>query len=92
MFEKVNGEMHWLRRTVDHEGEIEESFVTQSRDTKAALKFLKNAMRKRAQPDVIVIDKLSAYCAALNGIGAGRRRETGRWANNRAENSHLPFR
>jgi len=28
----------------------------------------------------------------LKEIGASDRQETGRWRNNRAENSHLPFR
>lgn len=37
-------------------------------------------------------DRLRAYGAALAQIGASDRQETGRWSNNRAENSHLPFR
>ena len=37
-------------------------------------------------------DRLRSYGAALREIGAAHRRETGRWLNNRAENSHLPFR
>ena len=41
---------------------------------------------------MIVTDRLRSYGAALREIGAGARQETGRWANNRAENSHLPFR
>ena len=36
--------------------------------------------------------KLSGYGAALKEIGLAGRQETGRWLNNRAENSHLPFR
>jgi putative transposase len=55
MFVKINGEMHYLWRAVDHEGEVLESFVTKTRDKKAALKFLKKAMRKhgpaRAESD-----------------------------------------
>jgi putative transposase len=39
VFVKINGETHYLWRTVDHEGEILESFVTKSRDLNAALKF-----------------------------------------------------
>jgi len=92
MFVKINGEMHYLWRAVDHEGEVLESFVTRTRDKKAALKFLRKAMRKHGQPEVIVTDRLRSYGAALREIGAGARQETGRWANNRAENSHLPFR
>mgnify|MGYP000843877719 FL=1 len=92
MFVKINGEQHYLWRAVDHEGEVLESFVTKARDKKAALKFLKKAMRKHGSPDVIVTDGLASYGAALKEIGAADRQETGRWLNNRAENSHLPFR
>ena len=92
MFVKINGERHCLWRAVDHEGEVLESFVTKTRDKKAALKFFKKAMRKHGSPEVIVTDGLASYGAALKEIGAERRQETGRWKNNRAENSHLPFR
>ena len=37
-------------------------------------------------------DKLRSYGAALKEIGSDFRQETGRWANNPAENAHLPFR
>ena len=92
VFVKINGERHYLWRAVDHEGEVLESFVTRIRDKKAAIKFLKKAMRKYGRPEVIVTDKLRSYDAALREIGAGSRHEKGRWVNNRAENSHLPFR
>jgi putative transposase len=92
IFVKINGERQYLWRAVDHEGEVLESFATKTRDKKAALKFLKKAMRKYGQPEVIVTDKLRSYGAALKELGAEARQETGRWFNNRAENSHLPFR
>ena len=92
IFVKINGERHYLWRAVDHEGEILESFVTKTRDKKAALKFLKKSMKRHGRPHVFVTDKLRSYGAALKEIGAADRQETGRWLNNRAENSHLPFR
>jgi putative transposase len=92
MFVKINGERHYLWRAVDHEGEVLESFVTRKRDKRAALKFLRKAMRKHGRPEAIVTDKLRSYGAALKEISAEARQETGRWMNNRAENSHLPFR
>ena len=92
VFVKINGERHCLWRAVDHEGEVLESFVTKARDKKAALKFLKKAMRKHGRPEVIVTDRLRSFRAPLKEIGAAKRQETGRWRNNRAENSHLPFR
>ena len=92
VFVKINGERHYLWRAVDHEGEILESFVTKTRDRKAALKFLRKTMKKHGQADVFVTDKLRSYGAALRDLGMVNRQETGRWVNNRAENSHLPFR
>ena len=92
MFVKINGEMRYLWRAVDHEGEVLESFVTKTRDKKAALKFLKKAMKKHGRAAVFVTDKLRSYGAALKEIGAADRQESGRWRNNRAENSHLPLR
>lgn len=38
------------------------------------------------------IDGLRSYPAAMRQPGNLDRREMGRWKNNRAENSHLPFR
>jgi putative transposase len=92
IFVKINGERHYLWRAVDHEGEVLESFVTKTRDKKAALKFLKKAMRRHGQPEDIVTDRLRSYRAALREIGLEDKQRTGRWENNRAENSHLPFR
>lgn len=92
IFVKINGERHYLWRAVDHEGEVLESFVTKTRDKKAALKFLKKAIRRHGPCDRYVTDKLRSYGAAMKELGVEDRRETGRWLNNRAENSHLPFR
>ena len=69
-----------------------ESFVTKSRDREAALKFLGKSLRRHGRPDALVTDRLRSYGAALRNLGRGDDREMGRWANNRAENSHLPFR
>jgi putative transposase len=79
-------------RAIDHEGEVLESFVTKKRDKAAALKFIKKAMKRHGRPKAIVTDGLRSYSAALKVIGAADLQETGRWKNNRAESSHLPFR
>ena len=92
VFVKINGERHYLWRAVDHEGEVLESFVTKRRDRKAALKFLRKTMKRFGRPYVIVTDKLRSYGAAMKVIGNVDKQETGRWLNNRAENSHQPFR
>ena len=92
VFVRINGETYYLWRAVDHEGEVLEAFVTKKRDRKAALKFLKRTMKRYGRPEVIVTDRLRSYRAAMREIGNEARQETGRWLNNRAENSHQPFR
>jgi putative transposase len=89
---KINGEMRYLWRAVDHEGEVLESYVTTTRDKAAALKFIKRTLKRHGQPQKIVTDGLRSYGAAMNELGNAGRQEIGRWANNRVENSHLPFR
>ncbi len=76
----------------DHEGEVLEVFATKRRDSITALKFLKRAMKRYGRPNAIVTDRLRSYGAALKVIGIVERQECGRWLNNRAENSHQPFR
>jgi putative transposase len=92
VFVKINGVKHYLWRAVDHEGEVLESFVTKRRDKKAALRFLRKSLKRHGQTETIVTDRLASYGAALKALGAIDKRETGRWLNNRAENSHQPFR
>ncbi|MGB2178748.1 MAG: IS6 family transposase, partial [Hyphomonas sp.] len=82
----------YLWRAVDHEGEVLESFVTKTRDKASALKFMRKAMKRYGNPQVLVTDKLRSYGAAMSEIGNAHRRVIGRHLNNRAENSHLPFR
>ncbi len=45
-----------------------------------------------AAPRSVVTDGLSSYPAAMSEIGNVDRQEVGRRLNNRAENSHQPFR
>lgn len=89
---RINSETHYLWRAVDHEGEVLESFVTNRRGRKAVLRLLRKAMKRYCRPEVIVTDLLRSYPAAMKIIGNAERRETGRWLNIRAENSHQPFR
>ncbi|MBT3661897.1 MAG: IS6 family transposase [Rhodospirillaceae bacterium] len=92
VFVKINSEQYYLWRAVDHEGEVLESYVTKRRDKAAALAFLRKAMKRYGNPKVVVTDRLPSYKAALKQINSAHKQEVGRWINNRAENSHLPFR
>ena len=83
---------HYLWRAVDHEGEVLEVFATKRRDRRAALKFLKRAMKRYGRP----MDDRDGPSSVLRCRDEGPwkcgRQECGRWLNNRAENSHQPFR
>ena len=87
VFVKINGVTHDICRAVDHEGELLESYVTKRSDHKAALRFLRKSMQRQGQPKAIVTDKLRSCGAGLKDLGMPDDRETGRWLNNRAENS-----
>src|ERR1700712_4246458 len=92
VYVNINGDMHYLWRAVDQEGEVLESYVTRTRDKAAALSFMKRALKRHGSPEAITTDGLRSYRAAMNELGNGAKQEVGRWANNRVENSHLPFR
>jgi putative transposase len=66
--------------------------ASKRRDRKAALKFLKRTMKRYGGPRSIVTDRLRSYRSAMTAIGNSANQECGRWLNNRAENSHQPFR
>ena len=79
---KINGELHYLWRTVDHEGGVLETFVTKCRDRKPALKLLRKTMKRYVSSNVIVAGTPRSYGAAMKTIGNAERLETGRWKNN----------
>lgn len=66
MYVQLNGEMVYLWRVVDHEGEILESYVTKKRDKSAALTFMKKALERHGRAEAIVIDGLKWYPAAMH--------------------------
>ena len=73
-------------------GRYSKLLATKRRDRKAALRFLKRTMKRYGRPKVIVTDRLKSYRAAMNVIGNAAAQTCGQWLNNRAENSHQPFR
>lgn len=86
MYVKLNGEMVYLLRAVDHEGEVLESYVTKKRDKSASFGFIKKALKPHGRAETIVIDGLKFYPATMRELGNLVHREMGRWLKNRAEN------
>jgi transposase-like protein len=67
VFVKINGETHYLWRAVDHEGEVLKVFATKRRDRRAALKFLKRAMKRYGRPMAIVSEARDETLWSTNG-------------------------
>ncbi len=92
VFVKIKGENHYLWRAVDHEGVVIDCYVSKRRNRRAALKFLRKALKNYQPPKQIVTDKLGSYRAALKELNLIHIQETKRYKNNQIENSHLHFR
>lgn len=66
---RINGERHYICRSVRQKGEVLEVFATKSWDCRTALRFLEAAMKRYGAPELIGTDRLPSYCAAMNVIG-----------------------
>ncbi len=92
VYVKINGEMHYLWQAVDQEGEVLEGYFTKNRGKDAVLWFLKKALKRHGWVDAITTDGLRSCKVAMKELGNEEKQEVGRYANNRCEYSHLPFR
>ena len=75
VFVRIDGATCYLWRAVDHEGEFL-SIRYKKRDRKAAMKFLRKAMKRYGGPQVIMTDRLRSYRAAIRDWQPGTR---GNW-------------
>lgn len=90
---KIKGEIFWLWRLVDSEGEEIEILLQKRRNAKAAIRFLKKALhRVGTMPRVMVTDKLRSYTRAHRILMKSSDHRAHKRLNNRAENSHQPTR
>lgn len=89
---EISGRAFWLWRAVDQEGIVLDEILQSRRDKWAAKRLLKKLIRRHGLPRRIVTDKLRSYGAAKREIAPGLEHRSHKGLNNRAENSHLPFR
>ncbi|GHA80441.1 IS6 family transposase [Formosimonas limnophila] len=85
---RIGGEMMYLWRAVDQDGQTLDILVQRKRNAQAALKFLKKLRKQGAYPRSIVTDKLKSYIKPSKCVFSGARHIRDKGANNRAENSH----
>jgi putative transposase len=57
-----------LYRAIDKEGQIIDFLLTAHRDKKAALRFLKKAIRHQGLPEKITLDQSGANTAAIEAL------------------------
>lgn len=89
----ITGKKHWLWRAVDQEGYVLDEILQTRRDGKAAARLLRRLLNKQGvAPKRIVTDKLGSYVTARRKIMPAVEHRSHKGLNNRAENSHLPFR
>ena len=85
----MNGKQHYLWRAVDQDGEVVDVYLQTKRDGAAAKRFFRRLLRSHGgAPRKIVTDKLRSYPVAHREVIPECIHVTGRYANNRAEQSH----
>src|ERR671930_1751652 len=62
---KVKGQWRYLYRAVDKHGQTIDFLLTEHRDTEAALRFLKKAIRRNGLPEKITIDGSDVNAVAI---------------------------
>jgi putative transposase len=93
VFLKINGQLHYLWRAVDQDGDVLDILVQRQRNKKAAKKFFRKLLKgMRYVPTVSITDKLRSYSAAMSEVLPSVDHYQDKWLSNRAENSHQPTR
>ena len=90
---KIAGRSYWLWRAVDQHGVVLEEILQSRRDKRTAKRLLIKLLKRWGfVPKRIITDKLRSYGAAKREVAPGLDHWSHKGLNNRAENSHLPFR
>ena len=88
VFCRINGQVHYLWRAVDQDGQVLDILVQRKRNKPAADRFFRKLKKQGYSPRSIVTDKLASYRAPRKVHFPLTRHITEKWQNNRAENSH----
>ncbi|WP_326756810.1 IS6 family transposase [Streptomyces hirsutus] len=92
-FVKINGELKYLWRAVDQDGNVLDILVQNRRDKVAARRFFRRLLKRTCSvPRVVVTDKLRSYSAAHREVMPSVEHRQSKYLNNRTENSHQPTR
>ena len=90
---KINGQLVYLWRAVDQEGEVLDILVQSRRNANAAKRFFGKLLKGlQYSPRALITDQLASYTSAHREIIPAVEHRRGGRLNNRAENSHQPTR
>ena len=93
VFCKINGQLVYLWRAVDQEGEVLDILVQSQRNAHAAKRFFRKLVKGlQYSPRALVTDKLSSDTTAHRELIPEVEHRRGGRLNNCAENSHQPTR
>ena len=65
---KIKGQWKYYYRAIDKQGQTIDFLLTATRDTKAALRFLKKAIAQNGKPSLVNIDQSGANTAGLKQV------------------------
>ena len=85
MFVTIRGQLHYLWRAVDQDGDTIDILVQKRRNKRAAKRFFRKLLKGQcASPRRMVTDKLKSYSAAKREVMPSVPHCTDQYANNRA--------
>ena len=83
VFIKIGGQIHYLWRAVDQDGDVIDILVQRRRNSAAAKRFFRKALQGQgAEPIEVITDNLRSYPAAAGDVLPGAVHTTERHANN----------
>ncbi len=93
VFIKIRGELYYLWRAVDQDGDTIDILVQKRRNKMAAKRFCRKLLKGQNEvPWRIITDKLKSYSAAHREVLPSVPHSTKQYDNNRTEVSHEPTR
>jgi len=93
VFVKIRGQLHYLWRAVDEDGDVIDILVQSRRNRRAAERFFRKLLKGQGrEPRRLITDKLGSYKAAHRATMPSVIHITRQYENNRAEVSHQPTR
>ena len=88
VFLRINGQLQYLWRAIDQDGDVIDILVQPRRDRRAAERLFRRLLRGQGREPLRITDRLRSYSAAIRTGFCNVAHTTERYANNRMEASH----